>query len=322
MNIQQIRQSLRLKWVNYYYKNRSWLVKVRVWGTYDGLRRPSSSFILATLSILEPQLEQLLPFLVELNNDPDEIVSALGLNFNPEEHSYLLNGSEVSHQVSNIFLQENLLNGISSNSSTATTEVERKNQSVTSSEVTTGTLYEDNSLTSNGIAIKEESQNQSLSLGNSCVSPNVESESETVEPVAVATLPVETNNISIPWFSYFSQEVTLQGKFFRSLDISTELEIKKNCTIPIAVATSERTSNSTYISNNVLFDKEGQRNCESHFVMDNNAERKSPFVTIPQEDCHKQENLLPKRQLCHLANWVDDFCQGKEWSAEELNPKL
>lgn len=109
MNIQQIRQSLKLKWVNYYYKNRSWLVKVRVWGTYDGLRRPSSSFILATLSVLEPQLEQLLPFLIELNNDPDEIVSALGLNFNPEEHLHLipLDESEVASPSSNIFYKRN-----------------------------------------------------------------------------------------------------------------------------------------------------------------------------------------------------------------------
>lgn len=187
MNIQQIRQSLKLKWVNYYYKNRSWLVKVRVWGTYDGLRRPSSSFILATLSVLEPQLEQLLPFLIELNNDPDEIVSALGLNFNPEEHLHLipLDESEVASPSSNIFLQEKLLHGKSLNPSVAATEVESKHQSVTSFEVTTEILYGDRPLTSNDIAINEESQNHSLPLGNFNVSPKIESESHTVPSVAV-----------------------------------------------------------------------------------------------------------------------------------------
>ncbi|WP_052754344.1 DUF5331 domain-containing protein [Calothrix sp. 336/3] len=85
MNIQELRESLRLKWVSYYSQNRSWLVKMRIWASYDGLRRPSSGFILATLSTLEPQLGDILPLLVELNSNPDEIINALGLNFNPDE---------------------------------------------------------------------------------------------------------------------------------------------------------------------------------------------------------------------------------------------
>ncbi len=84
MNIQQLRQSLKMKWLSYYEQNRPWLVKIRIWGTYDGLRRPSSGFMLATLSVLEPQFAQILSFLSELNNNPDQIVTALGLNFNPE----------------------------------------------------------------------------------------------------------------------------------------------------------------------------------------------------------------------------------------------
>ncbi len=90
MNIQQLRQSLKLKWLSYYEENRSWLAKIRVWGTYDQLRRPSSGFILATLSVLEPQFEEILPFILDLNNNPDEIITALGLNFNPDEELSLL----------------------------------------------------------------------------------------------------------------------------------------------------------------------------------------------------------------------------------------
>ncbi|MBW4508621.1 MAG: DUF5331 domain-containing protein [Scytonematopsis contorta HA4267-MV1] len=86
MNTQQLRQSLKLKWINYYQTNRSWLVKMRIWGTYKGQRRPLSSFILATLSVLEPELTDMFPLILDLNNHPDEIIDALGLNFNPEEH--------------------------------------------------------------------------------------------------------------------------------------------------------------------------------------------------------------------------------------------
>ncbi|MBW4476462.1 MAG: DUF5331 domain-containing protein [Tolypothrix brevis GSE-NOS-MK-07-07A] len=90
MNIQQLRESLKIKWLNYYFENRPWLVKMQIWGTYDGERRPSSGFMLATLSVLEPQLDEIFPLIVDLNSNPDRIVAALGLNFNPDRHLDLM----------------------------------------------------------------------------------------------------------------------------------------------------------------------------------------------------------------------------------------
>jgi Family of unknown function (DUF5331) len=91
VDIQQLRQSLKVKWLLYYRRNRPWMTKLRIWGTYDGQRRPSSSFILATLTNLEPQLIQMFPFIVALSNHPDQIIAALGLNFNPEVEIRSLN---------------------------------------------------------------------------------------------------------------------------------------------------------------------------------------------------------------------------------------
>lgn len=85
MNIEQLRRSVKDKWLSYYEENRQWLIRLGVWVNCDGQRRPSSSFILATLSVLEPQLTQLLPLIVDLSSNPDRIVMALGLNFNPDE---------------------------------------------------------------------------------------------------------------------------------------------------------------------------------------------------------------------------------------------
>lgn len=85
MNIEQFRKSLRVKWLEYYRDNRSWLTRIAVWVTCEGVRRPSSSFILATLSVLEPRLTELMPLVVDLSNHPDRVVIALGLNFSPEE---------------------------------------------------------------------------------------------------------------------------------------------------------------------------------------------------------------------------------------------
>lgn len=90
MDIKQLRQALKLKWLSYCEENISWLAKMQIWRSYDGVRRPSSGYILATLSVLEPPFQQILPFLLELNNNPDQIVAALGLNFNPDEELRLL----------------------------------------------------------------------------------------------------------------------------------------------------------------------------------------------------------------------------------------
>ena len=110
MNIKQLRESLKIKWVKYYHQNHPWLEKMRIWGNYDGYRRPSSGFILATLSVLEPKLDEIFPFILELNNNPDEIIAALGLNFNPEEQLHIIenldervNNNKVNH---NIFQEE------------------------------------------------------------------------------------------------------------------------------------------------------------------------------------------------------------------------
>jgi len=84
MNTQQLRQSLKVKWLTYYQKNRSWVARMRLWGTYDGQRRPASSFILGVLSTLEPQLTEMFPFILDLSKNPDRVIAALGLNFNPD----------------------------------------------------------------------------------------------------------------------------------------------------------------------------------------------------------------------------------------------
>lgn len=86
MNTEQIRQSVREKWLTYYAENRPWISRLGVWVNCDGQRRPSSGFILAALAALEPRLAQLLPLIVDLSHNPDRIVMALGLNFNPEDY--------------------------------------------------------------------------------------------------------------------------------------------------------------------------------------------------------------------------------------------
>jgi hypothetical protein len=104
VNVEQLRKSLKVKWLSYYRENRSWLVRLGVWGNFEGQRRPSSSFILATMSILEPRLTHILPLIVDLNSNPDRVVSALGLNFSPDNELEALSEADESHDSSKIKL--------------------------------------------------------------------------------------------------------------------------------------------------------------------------------------------------------------------------
>lgn len=107
MNSKQLRQSLRLKWLDYYRENREWIDHLGIWITSEGQRRPSSGFILGVLSSLEPNLTQLLPLVVDLSSNPDRIITALGLNISPaqelknlEESQRMLPGSQQSAAIS------------------------------------------------------------------------------------------------------------------------------------------------------------------------------------------------------------------------------
>ncbi len=80
-----LRHSLKVKWLTYYRDNRDWLVKLSIWVSDEGERRPSASFILATACTLEPRLPQLMPIVVDLTSNPDRVIKALGLHFSPDE---------------------------------------------------------------------------------------------------------------------------------------------------------------------------------------------------------------------------------------------
>jgi hypothetical protein len=100
VNTEQLRKSVKDRWLAYYAENRDWVARLGVWVNCDGKRRPSSGFILGTLSVLEPELTALFPLVVDLSSNPDRIVVALGLNFNPDEELASLPQSNGSQELS------------------------------------------------------------------------------------------------------------------------------------------------------------------------------------------------------------------------------
>ncbi|MEH2123040.1 DUF5331 domain-containing protein [Nostoc sp.] len=299
MNIQQLRQSLKQKWLIYYKQNTSWLVKMRIWATYDGLRRPLSGFILATLSVLEPQFDEILAFMMDLNNDPDKIVAALGLNFNPDEelrlikseHSMAISQAESespdekhfedkhlsSAVTASKIASHSLANTLDSNlpradrvvrSFTATTEVSRTREPELV--VAATKIAPDTPVKTPSSGLLREYQlvrwhsGQLPSGASATMTSEVNSKAKTMPSVALAT-EVKSNapssRIPVDASLAITTEIYSNGKPVRSLALTTEV----------------------------------------------NSNGKDPNIQ-PQEVKSKVD--LPTTNARSIASWVDEFCYG------------
>jgi hypothetical protein len=224
MNIQELRQSLKLEWLRYYKNNRHWLEKMEIWATFEGERRPLSSFILATVTVLEPNLVDILPLLADLNSDPDAVIEALGLNFHPDKYLHLV-------EVEDSQLNSQLDNNITSD-------------------------FEHVEITKNTV-----------------LSRNPETSSQLVNTKAKIQVVVAK--------SYLNR-VKSKSTFTTSV-------------IPMA--------NGTQVTPIVAFAT--------------TVEGKGRIVKIIHDKVPGEVNQSPVLHPRNLANWIDDFCQGRGWNKDE-----
>jgi hypothetical protein len=93
IDFEELESSLKTKWLDYYESNQSWISKYASRNFCHGSLSKTARYELildsplrlAVISILEPKVKDWLEFLCETESDPDKIIVALGLNFNPEE---------------------------------------------------------------------------------------------------------------------------------------------------------------------------------------------------------------------------------------------
>ncbi|OUL24499.1 hypothetical protein BV378_19150 [Nostoc sp. RF31YmG] len=299
MNIQQLRQSLKMKWLSYYEQNRPWLVKMRIWGTYDGLRRPSSGFILATLSVLEPQFDQILSFLSELNNNPDHIVTALGLNFNPDEE---LDSFTTEHFIpANHFYSESSeeihdqFQAVSLATDSPEVAFERPHSEKTATELAYPKLAV-SSVTVTNEVVRDRQPRSSVAVASQV---NCESSAK--------TLLVEKP----------ASKMILQHQPGRALAIATEVS-SEPAILPPSEITPEIPSKDISVLSTAMATEVSQydTNLKSLAVAvkvpGNSKPLRMQLPNIP----HKVK-LSPKTNARSLASWVDEFCQGADWDPEE-----
>jgi len=296
MNIQQLRQSLKMKWLNYYKQNRPWLVKMRVWGTYNGLRRPSSGFILATLSVLEPEFEQMLAFMIELNNNPDAIVTALGLNFNPDEELRLTT------------LDNSLAINHSQNQSPTVARLEEKpvRSLATVSEIVPQSLAKvsdaekipldlprvNKPLPAFAVATKVTLQSSGKISQPVQLSTGVLTQTKTVRSLALTTT-VPSNGKTIA----LALEVPSNGK---SLSRGTVVNSQTSLVISPEIPNQVKSTQLKVLS-------------QVNFEMPNNGKPEQLSLQKPSS----KSKPFPHTNARSLASWVDEFCQGKSWEKQE-----
>ncbi|MBN3899407.1 MAG: hypothetical protein HWQ41_30320 [Nostoc sp. NOS(2021)] len=308
MNIQQLRQSLKQKWLIYYEQNIPWLVKIRIWGTYDGLRRPLSGFILATLSVLEPQFDEILAFMLDLNNDPDKIVAALGLNFNPDEELGLIKSehsmatsqveSESPHEkhsedkyVSSVVTASKIVPH--SPVKTLDSKLPRADQSVPSFTATT--------------EVAHTHKPKLLGVFGTKIAPDTP-----VKTSHSAKLPSGLLSEDKPVRSSFaaSRQTSLLERLpsGTSLTMTTEVNSKAKTMPSARLPLGASLAITTEINNN------GKPVRSLAITTELKSNGKHPNIQL--EDVKSKVNL-PTTNARSLASWVDEFCQGTKSDREE-----
>ncbi len=315
MNIQELRQSLKQKWLIYYKQNISWLVKMRIWGTYDGLRRPLSGFILATLSVLEPQFDEILAFMMDLSNDPDKIVAALGLNFNPDQELRLIKS------------EHSVISQVESESPDENSEDKHLSSVVTASKIASHSLA--NTLDSN------------LSRADELV-PSITATTEVVstrkpELIVAATkiapdTPAKTLSSGLPreyqlvrWHSgqlpsrgsaTMTSEVNSKAKTMPSVALATD--VKSNASsvrIPVGASlaiTTEINSNGKPVRSPL-----GRLPSGASLAITTEVKNNGKHPNIQPENVKSKVNLETTNARS-IASWVDEFCYGARNKEEDI----
>jgi len=296
MNIQQLRQSLKQKWLSYYEQNSSWLVKMRVWATYDGLRRPSSGFILATLSVLEPQFDEILDFIMQLSNNPDKIVAALGLNFNPDEELRLIKSAT---QVESESLQDKLSHEnkavplvLNTTSNTLRSDLPRLEQPVTS--------FIDN------IELDLTDKSETLVAVLTKIPPNTS---------------VKALHSAKPDSGLLREDKPVKSALDRfsstaTLTIASVVNSKAK-TMPSAALGTQVSSHSKPVPSLAITRETSSNGKVRSLAITTEVPKNTQHLNTPPQGVKTKVNVLLNTNARSVASWVDEFCQGTRCDREE-----
>ncbi|MEH2296333.1 DUF5331 domain-containing protein [Nostoc sp.] len=326
MNIQQLRQELKQKWLIYYEQNIPWLGKIRIWGTYDGLRRPLSGFILATLSVLEPQFDEILSFMLDLNNDPDKIVAALGLNFNPDEELRLIKSE---HSMTR------------SQAESESPDEKHSEDKLMSSVVSASKIAPHSLAKTLHSKLPRADQIVPFFTGNTEVFDTYRPELLGVFGTKIAPdTPVKTSHSAKLRSSLLSEQKPVHSclAFFRQTSHLERLPSERSLTMTTEVNSKAKTMSSVALASEASSNDKTLRLTSGRLplgaslaitteINSNGKPVRSLAITTEVKSNGKHPNIqlehvkskvdLPTTNARSLTSWVDEFCQGTKWDGEK-----
>lgn len=80
---EEVKATLKDRWLDYYEVNQEWIDSVVNSQQGDNTKLARSFLILGSITVIEPRLQEYLPLFHQLNNNPDDLVKVMGLDFNP-----------------------------------------------------------------------------------------------------------------------------------------------------------------------------------------------------------------------------------------------
>ena len=300
INIQQLRQSLKMKWLTYYKTNRRWLVRMQVWGSFNGRRRPYSGFILATITALEPKLHHILPFILDLNNNPDDIVAALGLNFNPEEQLHLVHLQDNSTNPTNVKPIENQTIPKPSDKSKALAPVQTR---IVDSFKQQNDKLREGTQSERAITVKATTQSDQLRDDAQSDRLREDAQSDQLRDDAQSDRKFFSQK-PLPNSQTNLQKLTSDTHQSVPVRSRAEIEDTRGKAVQKEIGLNQPAKTEVQVNNKFHSEEKGK--LTTNFQPDNS-----------QPDNDNEAEKQPVR-INKLTKWIDELCQGNAWDRDDM----
>ena len=270
---------------------------MQVWGTFNGRRRPYSGFILATITALEPKLHHILPFILDLNNNPDDIVAALGLNFNPEEQLHLVKIDDFTRSTTVKSIENQTISKPSDNSKAlppVTPIVDSLKQPSNKLKEHASNLQNAHrisdratavTVTTEGDKLKEHSQSTQSAHRSLEATQRSDRRSFSQQPLPNP----QTNLQKLPAGTHRPAAVTPK----------VEIEDTRGETVQKEISLNQSAKTESQVSNKFQ------------------SQEKPKTRTNSQRDSDNEFEKQPAR-VNKLAKWIDELCQGSGWDRDDM----
>ena len=261
---------------------------MQVWGTFNGRRRPYSGFILATITALEPKLHHILPLILDLNNNPDDIVAALGLNFNPEEQLHLVKIDNSTNPTTVKPIEDQTI-------------PKPSDQSKALPPVTTPIVDSFKQQSDNP---KEHAQRDKLS-------------EHTQQSVGAITVKATTQSDKPKEHAQSVRKSFSQKPLANAQTNLQKLPTNTHQSVPVRPKVEIEDTRSEVVQKEIGLNQAAKTEAQTNNQFHSEEKPKPTTNSQPDNDNDNEVEKQPIR-VNRLAKWIDELCQGSSWDRDDM----